>query len=67
MVTPGLAHAAWRTSSHSGSNAQCVEVAPLAGATAVRDSQHRAGGTLLVPRARWSAFVAEIAREHEGE
>lgn len=29
--------AAWRTSSHSGTNTNCVEVAPLAGGTAVRD------------------------------
>lgn len=50
---------AWRTSSYS-EKIDCVEVAPLPGATGVRDSKDRDGGELRVPRASWCAFVRSI-------
>lgn len=53
-----LAGAAWRTSTHSGSNGgQCVEVAGLAAGVAVRDSKDRSGPVLLIASAGWAAFV----------
>lgn len=61
MNTPGLAHAPWRTSSYSGSNANCVEVAPVTAGTAVRDSKHRDGGALVVSSAQWVRFVRSVA------
>lgn len=51
----------WRKSSYSGSDTNCVEVAPLPGSTAVRDSKDRDGGSLVVPRAAWTAFIRVAA------
>lgn len=51
---------AWRKSSYSAQKTDCVEVAPLPGVTAVRDTKNRDGGELLVPRTAWRAFVASV-------
>ena len=51
----------WRKSSYSGSDTNCVEVAPMPGATAVRDSKDRGGGSLAVSRAAWMAFIRAAA------
>ncbi|TDB83232.1 DUF397 domain-containing protein [Actinomadura sp. KC216] len=54
-----MAPAAWRMSSHSGSDGNCVEVAVLDVRVGVRDSKALDAGHLaFIPRA-WSAFVAE--------
>jgi len=53
---------AWRKSSRSGTQTDCVEVAPFPGVTAVRDSKDRDGGELRVPRTVWRAFVRAIGR-----
>ncbi|MEU4821661.1 DUF397 domain-containing protein [Actinomadura citrea] len=46
-----LTHATWRKSSYSGSNAaECVELAELPGAVAVRDSKDQDGPVLLLTR-----------------
>ena len=50
----------WRKSSYSGSDTNCVEVAPMPGATAVRDSKRRGGGELRVPRTAWQALVRAV-------
>jgi hypothetical protein len=57
MLTPDLAQASWRKSSHSGSNGNCVEVAYTGGMIAVRDSKDPAGGVLIFTHAEWDAFV----------
>lgn len=57
----GSAEIVWRTSSHSGYNGSCVEVADLGHCIAVRDSkagQH--GDVLHVDKAAWAAFLAWI-------
>ena len=55
------AGAEWRTSSHSGANGDCVEVATtVAGEVAVRDSKDRGGPVLRFSAAGWQAFVAGV-------
>lgn len=59
-----LTGATWRTSSRSGAEGSCVEVADnLPGVVAVRDSKDRVGPVLTFEPARWSAFVAAV-RQH---
>lgn len=53
-----LSHAAWQKSSRSGPNCDnCVEVAFVEGAIAVRDSKHPEGPVLLFTQQEWDAFV----------
>lgn len=58
MTGLDLARADWRTSRRSSGNGNCVEVAILDGAVAVRDTKDRPGPVLLFCPAGWSAFVA---------
>lgn len=55
-----LSGALWRTSTRSSGNGQCVEVAALNGATAVRDSKDPAGPALTFTAPQWAAFNAGI-------
>ena len=52
----------WHKSSHSSANGQCVEVAPVAGGIAVRDSKNPAGPRLIFTRQAWAAFVEGVKR-----
>jgi hypothetical protein len=54
-----LARAVWRKSTRSGAYSDnCVEVAFLDGAIAVRDSKRPDGPALVVTPAEWGFFVA---------
>jgi hypothetical protein len=56
-----LVDAAWRKSSYSGYNGNCVEVAPLAdGSIAMRNSRDPHGPALIYTRAEIAAFLAGI-------
>ncbi len=49
----------WHKSSYSnGAGGMCVEVAPVPGAAAVRDSKNPEGPILVFSEPRWGAFVA---------
>ncbi len=61
MAAPDLATARWRTSSFSGNNGVCVEVADLDGGyRAVRDSKNPAGPALTFTAAEWAAFTTGV-------
>ncbi|MET8251857.1 DUF397 domain-containing protein [Micromonospora sp. NPDC005197] len=51
---------AWRTSSRSGSNGQCVEVRDRRVQVDVRDSKAPNAGMLSFAPAAWDAFVDTI-------
>lgn len=57
---------AWRKSSRSTDQPNCVEVAVRGSAVAVRDSKCPAGGTLLVPRSAWSVFTSALHDDELG-
>jgi hypothetical protein len=49
----------WRTSSFSGENGSCVEVA-FSSTVGIRDSKKPESGHLTVPPAQWLAFLARV-------
>jgi hypothetical protein len=56
-----LRRAEWRTSTFSGGNGSCVEVASnLPGIIAVRDSKDRQGPALVFTPDEWNAFLAGV-------
>lgn len=60
--TPETTAVQWRKSSYSGSGNNCVEVATLAAACAVRDSKNPGGGHLTFGGETWKAFIADVKR-----
>jgi hypothetical protein len=61
MTMATSSRAAWRKSSHSGANGDCVEVAcPTLGAVAVRDSQDPQGPRLAFTAAQWTTFTSTL-------
>lgn len=56
-MTPTLT---WRTSSYSGTQGNCVEVASTPDTILVRDSKDRTGPTLAFGIADWTNFTAGV-------
>ncbi|MFJ6011183.1 DUF397 domain-containing protein [Streptomyces sp. NPDC092952] len=54
-------NAEWFKSSHSNGNGNCVEVAHLDGAVAVRDSKQQAGPVLTCASEGWQSFIGGVA------
>ena len=50
----------WRTSSYSGQDGDCAEVAAESGGILLRDTKDRAGPVLKVTGAAWKAFTASL-------
>lgn len=61
MISPDLSGAEFRTSSLSGANNNCVEVATnLPGLVAVRDSKDPSGPALTFSHPAWNNFLTGI-------
>jgi hypothetical protein len=61
MAVVDVSRAAWRKSSWSGGNGNCVEIAGnLPGVVTVRDSKDPAGPMLAFSPAEWRAFAAAV-------
>ncbi|NJQ00855.1 DUF397 domain-containing protein [Streptomyces zingiberis] len=58
--TPHLPGAIWRSSSYSGGNNECVEVARLRDAVPVRDSKRPAGPVIGFSPAAWRGFLDSL-------
>ncbi len=50
----------WHKSSYSTAQGNCVEVAPLPGGAAVRDSKDPAGPVLRFSADAWRAFIVDV-------
>ncbi|MBA2809405.1 DUF397 domain-containing protein [Streptomyces sp. KM273126] len=60
-IPTALAEAAWRASSYSGGQGNCVEVAGgLSGVLPVRDSKRPTGPVLSFGHRAWSAFLCHL-------
>ncbi|MGW8556963.1 DUF397 domain-containing protein [Streptomyces tubercidicus] len=60
-----LSGIAWRKSSHSSANGQCVEIGDgLPGVIPVRDSKHPAGPRLVFGAGAWTSFLAKVKEDH---
>lgn len=53
----------WRKARRSVGNGACVEVAPVDGQVAVRDSMNPGGSRLQYPAQSWHAFIATVKTE----
>jgi hypothetical protein len=61
MGVPDLSRAEWRTSSYSGSNSNCVEVAAASRARVLlRDTKDREGSVLTFPPNAWERFAQRV-------
>ena len=59
--TPDLSDATWRSSTYSGGNNECVELAHGIPASApVRDSKNPTGPVIAFSRDAWRAFLARL-------
>ena len=50
----------WKSSRSGGNGGQCVEMATVSDAVAVRDSKNPEGPALLFDRGAWSAFTSAV-------
>jgi len=60
MEVANLSRAPWRTSSYSGTNGNCVEVAGPGARILVRDTKDREGPVLAFRPDAWRRFAAQL-------
>ncbi|AFR08886.1 DUF397 domain-containing protein [Nocardiopsis alba] len=61
MPLPQAEALTFRKSSYSNPN-NCVEVADIPGASAIRDTKRRTDGHLPFPTNEWAAFLTTLTR-----
>jgi hypothetical protein len=68
MTAGDLSRATWRTSSYSGANGSCIEVACHApGGVVVRDSKNAAGPRISFTAGQWTAFTGSLKERTPGQ
>lgn len=50
----------WRTSSYSGGQNNCVQLAAFPAGVGVRDSKNPGAGALHIPAATWAGLTARV-------
>jgi hypothetical protein len=60
MTVPQTLLAAWKKSSYSAQQTDCVEFAPTEAGALVRDTKDRDSGHLTLPAASWEAFLNQL-------
>lgn len=60
MLTPDFSRAAWRVSSYTGGNGDCVEIAQVKRQTAVRDSKDPDGPKLVLSTQTVRSFFDQM-------
>jgi hypothetical protein len=50
----------WRTSSYTGGQGNCVEVADASRTVMVRDTKDRDGAVLTIPASAWRQFTSSL-------
>lgn len=60
MIIADATAASWRKSSYSGSSSNCVEVALLPNAAAIRDSKNPGGGALVLDARMWAELLSAV-------
>ncbi len=55
-----LSRAQWKKSSYSGNSGNCVEVADLGQAVAIRDSKDPEGPVLVVTPGEWQELLFDL-------
>lgn len=63
MTEPDLSRVSWRKSSYSGGGNDCVEVAFIDGAAAVRDSKDPDGGAFAFSSLGWNGLLDALRAE----
>jgi hypothetical protein len=62
-----LHRARWRTSTHSGQNGSCIQVAGnLPGIVAVRDSKDPDGPNVIISPGAWRRFTTRVKAKRAG-
>lgn len=66
MTASSIPATAWRKSTYSNADGNCVEIAIRPSVVAVRDSKHRTGPVLTFTAAEWQEFLRGVRIDQLG-